>query len=77
MMFGMAGRQSIGWVDKDCNMGEAVSSALEFILCDTILWIVGSLFKYYRTFYERLICRGCICKIIKSLLKRSRKVFLL
>jgi len=53
MMIGMAGRQSIGWVDKDYNMGEAVSSALEFILCDTILWTGGSLFKYYRTFYER------------------------
>lgn len=44
MMFGMAGGQSIGWVDKDYNMGELVSSALEFILCDTVYYVELEIF---------------------------------
>lgn len=38
MMFGMAGGESIGWVDKDYNKGEPVSSALEFILWNTVYY---------------------------------------
>lgn len=35
-MFGMAGGQSIGWVDKGYKMGERVWPDLESILCDTV-----------------------------------------
>ena len=47
MMFGMAGGQSIGWMDKDYNMGEPVSFALEFILGDTVYY--GQLAAYLNT----------------------------
>lgn len=73
--FGVAGGQSIGWVDKGYNKGDPVWSDLEFILC---VPVNNEVFQAYlnttRLFYVRQIFGRCICKIINASLKKSGEV---